>query len=203
MTFLERGHHPAHVLDRGRAEFGDDPGDHSPCLVLAHLCGQEALDHRDLDHAFREDASYLFHEKDEPGFDFVHRTVECTKAALGLKVFFALAHAGEHAIAAGIERQTDLAQAAAAYLSSEPGITVAVEPQTNIVCFRFEGSDHLQIELRRRLTEDGDYYISTTEALGQRWLRLALMNPATEMADIEGLIARLRQHLAELGQSEQ
>ena len=160
-------------------------------------------DARDLDHAFREDASYLFHEKDEPGFDFVHRTVECTKAALGLKVFFALAHAGEHAIAAGIERQTDLAQAAAAYLSSEPGITVAVEPQTNIVCFRFEGSDHLQIELRRRLTEDGDYYISTTEALGQRWLRLALMNPATEMADIEGLIARLRQHLAELGQSEQ
>lgn len=149
-------------------------------------------DHRHLDNTFREDASYLFHEKDEPGFDFVHRSVECTKAALGLKVLFALASEGEGGIAANVERQTALAREAAAYLRGETGIEVAVEPQTNIVCFRFSGSDALQIELRRRLTEAGDFYISTTEALGKRWLRLALMNPATELSDIESLVARLR-----------
>ncbi|MEJ2118284.1 MAG: pyridoxal-dependent decarboxylase, partial [Alphaproteobacteria bacterium] len=56
----------------------------TPTLCAAVL----VRDHRDLDNAFQEEASYLFHEKDQPGFDFIHRTVECTKAALGLKVFF-------------------------------------------------------------------------------------------------------------------
>ncbi len=166
-------------------------------LRTSILCAAVLVrDRRDLDHAFREEASYLFHEKDQPGFDFIHRTVECTKAALGLKVFFALASEGETAIAAGIDRQTDLAHEATALLRAEPGIEVAVEPQSNIVCFRFDGPDALQIELRRRLTEAGDFYISTTEALGRRWLRLALMNPATELADVERLVARLREHLA-------
>lgn len=159
----------------------------TPCLSAAVL----VRDARDLDRAFREDASYLFHDKDQPGFDFIHRTVECTKAALGLKVFFALAAEGESGMAAYIDRQFDLAKSAAAFLRAQPDVEVAVEPQSNIVCFRLAGSDALQIELRRRLVEDGRYYISTAEALGKRWLRLALMNPATELSDIEGLVHEL------------
>ena len=155
-------------------------------------------DYRTLDHAFREEASYLFHDKDQPGFDFIHRTVECTKAAIGLKVFFALAHEGEGAIAAMIERQTVLAKDAARRLREEPGMEVAVEPETNIVCFRFDGTDDLQIELRRRLVEHGEFYISTAEALGKRWLRVALMNPSTELTDIEALVVELRRLRAEI-----
>jgi hypothetical protein len=26
-----------------------------------------------LDRAFQQEASYLFHDKDQPGFDFIHR----------------------------------------------------------------------------------------------------------------------------------
>ncbi|RAI44318.1 pyridoxal phosphate-dependent decarboxylase family protein [Rhodoplanes roseus] len=168
-------------------------------LGTSTLCAAVLVrDHADLDHAFREEASYLFHDKDQPGIDLIHRTVECTKAAIGLKAFFALAAGGERTIAATIERQTDLAVAAAARLRAEPDFEVAVEPETNIVCVRLDGRDALQMALRRRLTEDGDFYVSTTEALGRRWLRLALMNPATEMADIEALIARLRTIRAEL-----
>lgn len=150
-------------------------------------------DHRDLEGAFRQEASYLFHEKDQPGIDFIHGTVECTKAALGLKVFFALAADGEGAIAKFVERQTDLAKAAAGFLRQEPGIEVAVEPQSNIVCFRVEGGDDLQLRLRNRLTEAGNHYVSTAEFQGRRWLRLALMNPATELADIEALVGEIRQ----------
>lgn len=161
-------------------------------LRSSTLCAAVLVrDHRTLDHAFREEASYLFHDKDQPGFDFIHRTVECTKAAIGLKVFFALAHEGERAVAAMIERQTALAKEAARYFREQPGMEVAVEPETNIVCFRFDGPDDVQIELRRRLLEHGEFYISTAEALGKRWLRIALMNPATELADIEALVAQL------------
>lgn len=152
------------------------------------LCGAVLMrDPAALDSAFAEEASYLFHDKDQPGIDTIHRTIECTKAALGLKIFFALAHGGEAAITATIERQTDLAIEAAAYLRRVPNFEVAAEPETNIVCFRFGGTDDLQIEIRRRLTKAGQFYISTTEALGRRWLRLALMNPVTDMADIEAL----------------
>lgn len=166
-------------------------------LRTSTLCAAVLVrDGRDLDQAFREDASYLFHDKDQPGFDFIHRTVECTKAALGLKVLLALASEGEGAVARFIDRQCDLAAEAAAFLASVPGFEVAVAPETNIVCFRVAGGDGLQLEVRRRLTEAGRHYISTAEAKGKRWLRLALMNPATEMADVRSLVDEIGEHLA-------
>ena len=161
------------------------------------LCAAVLMrDHRDLDGAFHEEASYLFHEKDQPGFDFIHRSVECTKAALGLKLFFVLAAEGERGIAAFIDRQTALAKNAADLLRTKPGIDVAVEPQSNIVCFRVAGDDDHQLTLRKRLTEAGDHYVSTTEFRGRRWLRLALMNPMTDMTDIESLIDEIGSYQA-------
>jgi L-2,4-diaminobutyrate decarboxylase len=152
-------------------------------------------DSRDLDAAFREEASYLFHEKDQPGFDFIHRTVECTKAALGLRLFLVLASEGEAALARYVERQTELAQAAAARIAQVPGLELAVTPELNIVCFRVRGSDERQLEVRRQLVARGRYYISTASFRGRRWLRLALMSPATELSDIDGLL----EELAEVG----
>lgn len=108
----------------------------------------------------------------------------------------AVAHSGGRAIAGVIERQTDLAQAAADLLRATPGIEVAVQPQTNIVCVRLQGTDELQLAVRKRLTHDGAFYISTAEALGKRWLRLALMNRETTIDDIAELrtdILALRQ----------
>lgn len=167
----------------------------TPLLCAAVL----VRDERALNDAFHQEASYLFHDKEQPGIDFIHRTVECTKAALGLKIFFALAHGGERAIGAMIERQTDLAQASADLLRATPGLEVAVQPQTNIVCFRLAGSDDLQLAIRKRLTHDGAFYISTAEALGKRWLRLALMNPETTLDDV----AALRDEIVRLGGSQQ
>jgi L-2,4-diaminobutyrate decarboxylase len=165
----------------------------APTLCAAVL----VRNHRDLDRAFQQEASYLFHEKDQPGFDFIHRTIECTKAGLGLRLFLVLASEGEAAIARYVERQVDLAQAAADLLRRERDFEVAVEPESNIVCFRFTageaGADALQLELRRKLLERGRHYVSTAEFRGKRWLRLALMNPATEIGDIERLVAEIRE----------
>lgn len=149
-------------------------------------------DGRDLDQAFHEDASYLFHDKEQLGFDFVHRTIECTKAALGLKVFMALAAEGEAALADYWDRQAELAREAARWIRSETGFELAAEPQANIVCFRVEGDDGRQLAIRKRLVEDGRYYISTTEHAGRRWLRLALMNPETSLGDVQALAAEIR-----------
>jgi L-2,4-diaminobutyrate decarboxylase len=148
-------------------------------------------DSRDLDRAFQQEASYLFHEKDEPGYDFLHRTIECTKAALGLRLFLALAAEGEAGAARFVERQTDLAREAAAVFRGA-GLEVAVEPESNIVCFRAPGDDALQLDVRRRLVDAGRFYVSTTSHAGRRWLRVALMSPATTAGDLRALAAEVR-----------
>jgi L-2,4-diaminobutyrate decarboxylase len=153
-------------------------------------------DHSWLDRAFHQDASYLFHDKDQPGVDFIHRSVECTKAGLGLKLFLALAVEGEAGAGRFVERQVELAQGAARYISSRPGLELAVAPEFNILCFRAAGDDELQLRIRRQILERGEHFISTSEFRGRRWLRLALMNPETCMEDVVKLVTEVEKAAA-------
>ncbi len=164
----------------------------TPSLCTAVL----VRDSRTIDHAFQQEASYLFHDKEQPGVDFIHRTVECTKAGLGLRLFMVLAALGEHGLAAYVERQYDLASQAYDYLRQQPGIECAVPPQANILCFRLEGSDKLQLELRDWLIAEGDFHLSTSDFNGKRYLRLTFMSPETTLEDVQRLIAEIRSHAA-------
>ncbi len=165
----------------------------TPTLCAAVL----VRDGQMLDRAFEQEASYLFHEKEQPGYDFIHRTVECTKAGLGLRLFMVLAALGEAGLARYVERQFDLAAEAHAYLEQQPDFETAVRPQANIVCFRARGTDELQLHLRDQLICDGDFYISTTDFNGRRYLRLSFMNPDTTLDDVKRLVAALRKLSAE------
>ncbi len=163
----------------------------TPALCAAVL----VRDGRTLDAAFRQEASYLFHEKEQPGFDLLHRSVECTKGALGLRLFFVLAALGEAALADTVDRAAALAHDAWRLIDAQPDFACAVEPESNIVCFRYTGrgdDDALQIALRDRLIAAGDFYLSTTLFGGRRWLRMALMNPQTSTDDVQRLLGRLR-----------
>ncbi len=161
----------------------------TPSLCTAVL----VKDARTIDQAFQQDASYIFHEKDQPGFDFIHRTVECTKAGLGLKWFFVLAALGEQGLAKHVDDQYDRAQQAYDYIESQPAFSCAVAPQSNILCFRVDGSDALQLEIRDKLISQGDFYLSTTEFGGRRYLRLVFNHPDTSLDDIKRLIQVIRQ----------
>ena len=158
-------------------------------------------DARTLDRAFQQEASYLFHEKEQPGYDFIHRTVECTKAGLGLRLFAVLAALGEGGLARYIDRQFRLTREAYGLLKELPDFELAAEPESNILCFRLQGEDELQLKVRARLLAEGCFYISATTHAGRRWLRLVLMNPDTELADIRRLVERLRALSAELRQT--
>ncbi len=161
----------------------------TPALCAALL----VRDHQTLDHAFKQEASYLFHEKEQPGFDFIQRTVECTKAGLGLKLFFVLAALGERGVAEYIERQFRLTMEAYEYIRQLPDFECAVEPQSNILCFRAkDGGNEEQLAVREKLTAQGDFYISTTAFNGKRYLRFVAMNPNTTMDDIKRLVSEIR-----------
>jgi L-2,4-diaminobutyrate decarboxylase len=161
----------------------------TPALCAALL----VRDHRRIDLAFTQEAPYLFHDKEQPGFDFLHRTVECTKSALGLRFFMVLAALGEQGLARYVERQCRLATEAHAYLTSVEGIEVPVVPESNILCFRLPGSDAHQLELRKRILAEGDFYITSTLFRGRRYLRLVFMNPDTGPNEVRRLTERLLQ----------
>jgi L-2,4-diaminobutyrate decarboxylase len=150
-------------------------------------------DHHDLDRAFEQEASYLFHDKTQPGVDLIHRTVECTKSGLGLKLFFVVAALGEKGLAAYIERQCNLATQAYEYLVIQPDIECPVSPQSNILCFRVQGSDQDQLAHRDRLIAAGQFHLSTTLFQGRRYLRMVFMSPQTCLDDVKALVGALRQ----------
>jgi len=160
----------------------------TPSLCTAVL----VKDFRTIDQAFQQEASYLFHEKEQPGFDFIHRTVECTKAGLGLKWFFVLAALGEQGLEKHVDDQFELAKQAYDYIASQPEFECAVAPQSNILCFRLKGSDQLQLDLRDRLIARGEFYLSTTAYGGQRYLRMVFNHPQTGLEDIKQLIQKIR-----------
>jgi L-2,4-diaminobutyrate decarboxylase len=145
-----------------------------------------------LDRAFQQEASYLFHEKDQPGFDFIHRTVECTKAGLGLRFFVVLAALGERGLAAYVERQYRVTREAYELLAGQADFECAAAPQSNILCFRLKADDERQMALRARILAEGSFYLSTATHAGKRWLRLVFMNPDTGLAEVRRLLERLR-----------
>jgi L-2,4-diaminobutyrate decarboxylase len=161
----------------------------TPTLCAAVL----VRDARTLDAAFEQEASYLFHDKEQPGFDFIHRTVECTKAGLGLRFFAVLASLGEAGLAAYVERQFALTHEAYRFIAGRPGFECAAEPEANILCFRVEGPDELQLAIRSSLISRGSHYLSTAELNGRRFLRIAFMNPLTTMREVAALVENVRE----------
>jgi L-2,4-diaminobutyrate decarboxylase len=166
---------------------------HKLMRVTAFCTALLVRDARTLDSAFTQEGSYLFHPKEQPGYDFLHRTIECTKPVLGLKFFMALAAMGEAGMADYIERQFDLTAEVYDYLQNLPDFECPVKPQTNILCFGLKGVDEGHLALRERLLVRGNCYISSAVLNGRRYLRFTLTNPATGLDDIRGLVREIRE----------
>ncbi len=165
---------------------------HKLMRVTAFCTALLVRDAKTLDEAFTQEASYLFHAKEQPGYDFLHRTIECTKPVLGLKFFMVLAAMGEAGLAKYIERQFDLTAEVYHYLQSLTDFECPVKPQSNILCFRVKGVHGGHLALRDRLLARGNCYVSTTSLNGERYLRLTLTNPATSLDEIKGLVHEIR-----------
>jgi L-2,4-diaminobutyrate decarboxylase len=152
-------------------------------LAAAVLTRREA----DLDAAFQQQASYLFYG--DQGFDLIGRTVECTKAGLGLKIFLNLAWRGEKGLGDFVTRQYATAHRFWELARERPGFDCPYEPESNIVCFRYGAAD--QAAIRERLMGDGSFHLTSAELGGVRHLRVTVMAPATDDATLEALLTRI------------
>lgn len=145
--------------------------------------------------ALSQKGSYLFHDKEEPGFDLMPFTVECTKAGIGTKLFWVLAAQGEKGLVDFVKGRYDITLAFYNYLITQEDFYCPYQPESNILCFQYlplSDSNHLQLNLRNEIVNDGEFYITSTEVKGIRYLRVVIINPLTSMDDLKSMIKKVR-----------
>ena len=155
---------------------------------------------------FAQKAGYLFEKHDaNEWYNGAKRTLECTKSALGIVAWAVVNYYGQEALGEYVESRYDLAARFAEAIKREPGMELAVKPESNIVCFRYApestGADRLNElnrMIRKALVQSGEFYIVQTELDGNIWLRTALMNAMTDDGDLEKLIRSVRRLGTEL-----
>ena len=153
---------------------------------------------RALDRAFQQEASYLFYGGEKHGVDLIHRTVECTKAPLGVKLFLTLAWRGEKGMASYVEEQYELTRRLHRRIQARKGFECPYVPESNILCFRYGNDNDLQITIRERLLSEGHFYITSTEVHGRRYLRLTLMSPQTTEETVEEMLDAIERIAGEI-----
>jgi L-2,4-diaminobutyrate decarboxylase len=155
---------------------------------------------------FSQKASYLFQKSQKNvWYTSATRTIECTKSALGIIAYTALKYYGNGFYSQYIDSRYDLTSVFARLVRSDSRFEIAVDPESNIICFRFapEGFEdiklnHINSNIRDRIIKEGSFYIVQTELNGKIWLRLTIINPVTSDEDLKGLLNKV----LNLGQEE-
>lgn len=147
---------------------------------------------------FSQQAAYIFGGQDptETWYDLAQRTLECTKRMLGLQVYASLKVLGTDFFAGYVERMYDLGQTFGALLANRPHWELTTAPEANIVCFRYApphipDADAFQVRVREAIVQEGSYYLVKTALRGKTYLRCTLINPRTELSDLEALLQRV------------
>lgn len=151
-------------------------------------------DRNSLANTFQQKGSYLFHDKDKPGFDLMPYTIECTKASIGTKLFWVLAAEGEKGLSDYIDNQYGITRRFYDLITAHPDFECPYYPEANIICFRYTGgedSNDYQLGLRNEIVKRGDFYITSTEISGVRYLRMTVINALTKEEHVSKLLAEI------------
>ncbi len=148
----------------------------------------------DMAGTFAQKASYIFHDGEQIGFDVGPYALECTKSALGTKLFLVLAMEGEQALAKFVEKQYTDTYTFYQLINAQDDFECPCPPQSNILCFRYKAArdNAAQLALREAVIARGKFYITSAEVDGVRYLRLAVMNPLTDERTIHSLLEEIR-----------
>lgn len=163
-----------------------------PALVTALLYRRNT----DAFRTFQQKAQYLWADAEaKDWFNSGKRAFECTKLMMSAKVYTILRTYGESIFIENVETLYGLARRFARSVQQRPGFVLAVEPESNIVCFRYVGTeqdsaliDVLNSQIRQRLLQEGRFYIVQTLLQDRVWLRVSLMNPLTTDAHLDALL---------------
>ncbi len=171
----------------------------SLCTFLLYRKGENSFE------TFKQDAPYLFAGKDLNSLELMNgglRTVECTRQALAIPFWGVWSMYGQEIFEDLIDVTADNTQKFHALLESAEDFEPLHSPQSNIQCFRYlpkslqnANSDKISIfqqQVRKRLVDDGKFYITGTLLNGVSALRVTLMQPFIEDSHLNALLSEIR-----------
>ncbi|TVZ52489.1 pyridoxal phosphate-dependent decarboxylase family protein [Dokdonia sp. Hel_I_53] len=147
--------------------------------------------------AFEQKAQYLWEKNDDPDwFNLAKRTFECTKSMMSLRFYVLINAYGSQFFEDFLTTLYDTAINFGAFIKEQKDFELALDPVSNIVCFRHIGKggnlDDINLNIRRSLLEDGIFYIVSTRLRGDFFLRMTVMNPFTNMTHLAALLENIR-----------
>lgn len=149
---------------------------------------------------FSPSASYLWqNQQSEEWYNSAKHTLECTKPITILHTYALLKRYGSELYNQHVTYLYDLGKKFATMALSRKYFELAVNPESNIVCFRYnplhlQPSDEinkLNATIYQKLLEDGEFYLVNTKIKGIFYLRVSLMNPLTTTDDIQRLLDKI------------
>jgi L-2,4-diaminobutyrate decarboxylase len=146
-------------------------------------------DERDLEGAFAQQAPYLFHTgKSARILDQGIRSFQCSRRADVLKLWFAIHRFGSRGLGRLYDHLCGTARILHDAIEERDDFENLNEPESNILCFRYRGSDALNRELRPRYNKEGTGWITATVLDGRPVLRVTMMNPRTGAEHVRALL---------------
>jgi L-2,4-diaminobutyrate decarboxylase len=111
---------------------------------------------------------------------------------MSVKIYSILKVHGEQIFTDNVEYLHDLAEKFAILVKARLNFELAIEPESNIVCFRLTPSNinlnELNSAIRKQLLQEGKFYIVQTTLKEIVYLRVSLMNPLTTETDLNALL---------------
>ena len=145
---------------------------------------------------FQQKAEYLWEvEQSQEWFNSGRRTFECTKLMLSTKIYATIKAHGIGIFEQNVNHLYDKARIFAMIIHKHSSFELAIEPQANILNFRYINSNQelneLNSKIRQKLIENGDFYIVQTIIQNKRYLRIAVMNPLTTKDHFKKLLQEI------------
>ncbi|NPD45049.1 MULTISPECIES: pyridoxal-dependent decarboxylase [unclassified Lentimicrobium] len=145
---------------------------------------------------FSQKAVYLLSKKEEEQwYNIAIKSFECTKRMMSIQFYILFKFYGEEIFDEYVTTLYDLGKELAGIISTRLNFELAIEPDTNIVCFRYhpqgkskEELNSINAQLRQQLLEQGKFYIVQTSLKGEVFMRTTIMNPKTTTKNFELLL---------------
>ena len=146
---------------------------------------------------FSPKAAYLWQNQlSEEWWNSAKHTLECTKPLTIIHTYAIMRLYGDEIYRQNVDTLYDLGKEFAERIKAEPDMELALEPCSNIVCFRYVPNhgniNEVNQKIAERLLADGTYYTVSTAIRGSFYLRVTLMNPLTGTAELNGLLQKIR-----------
>jgi glutamate/tyrosine decarboxylase-like PLP-dependent enzyme len=142
--------------------------------------------------AHTQHAGYLDALTDSDDFNPSDYAIQLTRRTRGLPLWFSLAAHGTKAYSDAVAKTMDIARIAADLVKAHPNLELLREPNLSIVAFTRKGWTIAEYKAwSDKLLEDQIGFVTPSSHKGEPILRFAIVNPWTQVSDIEAILATL------------